>query len=256
MTKHQELYYNFLIEAIVAKKGSNLKKIIVEFKNKSNEELSSRDIRNLVGAIVDEEYKDIFMWHKHKFPPFLYQKPRKNSFALYTYKDEELKKEIEHVVGKLATLGSFTISGKTFAIDSVRVRDGFSITLNGGFYKYITRTPVIVGIRLDDRLKEALQSDDADLHNEYMSDAIGDCLRQQILDWHDVEVDLSELEITVTKPNLYKYEYVESDGRKKYFTAFRGEFLSNMMLPEFIGYKIGLGYGCIKHIKFDSKGAA
>ena len=227
-----------------------MKKIIVKYENKKQRQLLPRDVRNLIGAMVEEEYKDTFMWHEHTFAPFLYQMPSKNSFAIYTYRDD-VQKEIEHVVGKLATSREFRLKGVTFKITDVFVRDGYPIALKEGMYKYTTVSPVIISVTQKNGIEDIAKSGDIEKQSEFLTQSLSDCLRKQILDWHGVEVGLEDMEIIITDSDIFPYPYLQSDGTKKWYTAFKGTFLSNTMLPEIVGYKIGLGYGSIKHIKLD-----
>ena len=61
-------------------------KIVVKLKDAGG--FKPRDVRNYVGSIVDEKYKDLAMWHKNATPELIYVKPFKESFEIISNKND------------------------------------------------------------------------------------------------------------------------------------------------------------------------
>ena len=81
-------------------------KLFVKVKNELNG-LLPRDIRDLTGSIVNEEYKDDVLWHKHKPPKLIFAKPVKKGFEIINYTNDY--NLLLHIKDKLENIKSFNL---------------------------------------------------------------------------------------------------------------------------------------------------
>ncbi len=195
-----------------------------------------RDVRNYVGSIVDENFKDLAMWHKHTTPELIYVKPFKNSFEIISVKNDI--SIISHIADKIEKNRDFY--GKK--IEKVFLKNEQFLFPQRGLTFYSTRTPIIIGnnekeigISFACKVKNNME----DL-TRYIAHRIKSDAEYQIKNWFGLDLKIDDFSI-ISISNLKQLFLDYKDGVK--VPAVTMDFVSNFRLPRFVGYKIGLGWG-------------
>ena len=195
-----------------------------------------RDVRNYVGSIVDENFKDLAMWHKHTTPELIYVKPFKNSFEIISVKNDI--SIISHIADKIEKNRDFY--GKK--IEKVFLKNEQFLFPQRGLTFYSTRTPIIIGnnekeigISFACKVKNNME----DL-TRYIAHRIKSDAEYQIKNWFGLDLKIDDFSI-ISISNLKQLFLDYKDGVK--VPAVTMDFISNFRLPRFVGYKIGLGWG-------------
>lgn len=209
-------------------------KVIVGTKQEIPKSILPRDVRNYVGSIVDDRYKDFFMWHEHKQPPIIYAKPFKKGFEIIFYYNGF--EAISHLMDKIKENKSFygveinKIWNKEESLIPP-IKTMKQIT-------YTTRTPLIVGTNsVEWGIVNNIKNDEEKL-KEYLVYKIKDTISHQLKEYIGINVDLNDMQLNIKEYKFFFQKYKESS-----YPAFTATFKSNYQLPRFVGYKIGLGYG-------------
>ena len=215
-------------------------KLIVKT-DKEVKNLRPRDIRNLIGSIVDTKYKDIVLWHKHLPPKFIFVKPFKLGFEIvnWTNKVEALNHIAEKLQQKDLELNIKNINAK---IKKVWFKDEEFVIPQKGLYFYTTRTPIILSVNpVEYKIVYAcnLKENKNDLIN-YIKHRIKSSIEYRTKYYFNINLDLSDLNLIIQDENIRLVSYKE-DSKK--FQAAYLTFASNYSLPRFIGYSIGMGWG-------------
>jgi hypothetical protein len=195
-----------------------------------------RDVRNYVGSIVDEKFKDLAMWHKHATPELIYVKPFKNSFEIISPKNDITL--ISHIAEKIEKNRDFY--GKK--IEKVFLKNEQFLFPQRGLTCYSTRTPIIIALNSKEigitlACKKNNEMDDL---KRYLTHRIESDAEFQIKEWFGLDLKINEFAITSIS-NIKQLFLDYKDGIK--FPAITMDFVCNYRLPRFIGYKIGLGWG-------------
>ncbi len=195
-----------------------------------------RDIRNYVGSIVDENFKDLAMWHKHATPELIYVKPFKNSFEIISVKNDI--SIISHIADKIEKNRDFY--GKK--IEKVFLKNEQFLFPQRGLTFYSTRTPIIIGnnekeIGITFACKKNNNIEDL---KRYITHRIKSDAEYQIKEWFGLDLKIDEFTIT-SMSNIKQLFLGYKDNIK--FPAITMDFVCNYRLPRFVGYKIGLGWG-------------
>ena len=209
-------------------------KVIVGTKQEIPKSVLPRDVRNYVGSIVDDRYKDFFMWHEHKQPPVIYAKPFRKGFEIIFYFNDF--DAITHLMEKIKENRNFygveiskVWSKEESLIPPIKTTEPIT---------YTTRSPLIVGTNpVEWGITNNIKNDKEKL-KEYLIYKIKDTISHQLKEYIGIEVDLKDVQITVQECKFFFQKYKESS-----YPAFTATFESNYQLPRFVGYKIGLGYG-------------
>ena len=221
-------------------------KLIVKT-NKEIKSLKPRDIRKLVGSIVDEKYKDLVLWHKHKPSELIYVKPYKLGFELVSWKNNvELLKHIEE---KLQNRELYFEAVKA-KIKKVWYKDEVLTIPQQGLFFYYTRTPIILSTNpVEYKIVYATnQKEDKSDLIKYIKHRIKYDVVYKIKHYYGIDVSniIKDLNLIIQQENIRLVNYKE--GEKKMQAAFL-KFASNYSLPRFVGYKTGLGWGELVNLK-------
>ncbi len=209
-------------------------KIVVKLKDAGG--FKPRDVRNYVGSIVDEKYKDLAMWHKNATPELIYVKPFKESFEIISNKNDISL--ISHIAEKIEDHPNFY--GKK--IERVWLKNEQFNFPQRGLTTYMTRTPIIIGtnekeIGISFACKVKNNMDDL---TRYIAHRIKSDAEYQIKNWFGLDLKINDFSI-ISISNLKQLFLDYKDGVK--VPAVTMDFVSNFRLPRFVGYKIGLGWG-------------
>jgi len=219
-------------------------KLIVTYKNAlvDNQRLFPRDIRNYIGSISSETDKEFTMWHKNEAPIIIYSQPNRNGFALISYKrDEETKQLFQRILKSI--LDNKKISFQKENINT-EVKEAFIIEYDYTNFKNemcerTLRTPMLMT-----QYARARQLSSGELNGEKLEKLVIDTIRESIAytcrSWFGKELDILD-ELIIMCKDLKYFPMKYKDGQ--YYPAVLGTFVANKKLPDYIGYKIGMGYG-------------
>ena len=209
-------------------------------------ELYSRDIRNFIGSIVDEEFKDTVLWHKKVPPELIYVKPFRFGFEVLSWKNR--MDLLYHLYEKIKDK-SINIKGiKANIENSFFKEEGFNIPQKG-LYFYYTRTPIILSVNpVEYKIVYAcnMQKQQDDLIR-YIKKRIKYSIIYNAKHYFDLDINLDDLNLIIERQDIRLVDY--KNGGKKFQAVFL-KIASNYSLPRFVGYKIGLGWGELIEKKF------
>lgn len=207
-------------------------KIIVKAKDAGS--LTPRHVRDYVGAIVDQEYKDVCMWHKHSVPELIYPKLYKDGFEIVSVKNGSV---LEHIAGKIEASKKFY--GRN--IEKVWFKEEKFGFPQRRLTAYQTRTPIVIGsnkVEYGIAVACAKNGRPADL-KRYIGRRIKSDVEHYVKAYFGVNISIPDLSLNITELKQLFLNYKE--GVRLPMAAM--SFTSNYSLPRFVGYKIGLGWG-------------
>lgn len=232
-------------------------KIVILFKNKyqSKKRLEPRDIRNYIGSITENnpELNKFVMWHERSLSPIIYSMPNPTSAAIFLFDKTSKKSEVFAEEIKKAILANSTlyVNDEIIEIADVRILEHHYTDFNKGYYERELKTPMIIAVSKSEYArarKLSVDKDNIDYNKleELVIEKITESIMTQTATWQGKENDISgELIVKFRDLKYTPIKYKEGI----YFPAVRGAIISNMKLPQFLGYKIGLGYGELLTIK-------
>lgn len=225
-----------------------MKKMIIRIDRKNNGKFHSRDVRNYIGAIVDDEYKNLFMHHDRETSPFIYSKPAHNTIVVFSYKENN--EALRHAAKKIMENKDLTLNGTIAKVISIEIKDTYYSTFDSGMYEYETRTPIIIGTQRSQKKEVVRLHEENEILEmiEFIRNSIIETIEVTTRQWFNSGVNLDNL--MIMPKGAYKTAIIcyKDD---QYYPAVSMRFVSNVRLPAFIGYKIGLGYGELRHIKHE-----
>lgn len=221
-------------------------KLVVIYDEKPEHKLLPRDIRNIMGSLTKDEpeVNKLVMWHERKQPPLIYTLPTYSSFAIISYLEtDEVKNALEFIKNKLKKDGALKLSNSSVKIKNAYIADYHYTRFSEGFYERKLKSPMVLGASAGEyaRARE-LSKDGVDIEKlkSFAVDTIKESIRFQNRDWfnkEDFEVD----DIMIMFKDI-RYTVVKYKDNENYPAVF-GTIISNRNLPDFIGYKCGMGYG-------------
>ncbi len=222
-------------------KGFDMK-IFVKTKELKN--VKPRDIRNLLGSIVDNEFKDEVMWHKRKPPKIIYAKPYKKGFEIINYINDY--RLMHHILKKLESIkNNIFLGGKKIKIEDIELKSEDFTIPQPGLYFYQTRTPIILSTNpVEYKIVYATNTQNKKDLIKYIQHRIIHSTKLFAKEYFNIDLDyLDDLNLIIQENDIRLVDYKE--GLKKYQAVYL-KLASNYSLPRFVGYKIGLGWGELK----------
>ena len=212
----------------------------------------SRDIRNFIGSIANEKDKDFVMYHGNGLSPVIYSKPYRNIFEITFAKSDE---QSINVIGDLAN----KLNSKNFLCYGERINKvdvsydnylSFEDKKEMVFYK--SRTPFVLGVNNTEYkiLFNVSQKSDKTDFMKYLKRRIIDSVIFQAKEYLNNELPLDlldKIEIYFQNQNN-QFVFKNIKYKDKILPVMYLSFISNHRLPEFLGYKMGLGFGQIFNI--------
>ncbi|RLD47242.1 MAG: hypothetical protein DRI86_00930 [Bacteroidetes bacterium] len=238
-------------------------KLICIFKNGliGSGRLLPRDIRNYINSIIPEkekELKDFFAWHKKgESSPVIYQLPNRKSFAILSYKeDSQAKKMFSELIDLIKENRklSFKKDNIKLEIENIKINDNFKYTnFEDGFTEKRIHSPLIIASSNQDYAKSRELSANDNIDMKKLKTLAIDAITQSIIkthrDWFGKEIDESIIDnLMIMFKNDLEYHVIKYKDNE-YYPAIRGTIVCNMKLPDYLGYKIGLGYGELTNLK-------
>ena len=212
----------------------------------------SRDIRNFIGSIANEKDKDFVMYHGNGLSPVIYSKPYRNIFEITFAKSNE--KSI-NVIGDLANKlnsGNFLCYGERINKVDVSYDNYLSFEDKKEMVFYKSRTPFVLGVNNTEYkiLFNVSQKSDKTDFIKYLKRRIIDSVIFQAKEYLNSELPLDlldKIEIYFQNQNN-QFVFKNIKYKDKILPVMYLSFISNHRLPEFLGYKMGLGFGQIFNI--------
>lgn len=203
--------------------------------NKSLSNFNSRQVRNYMGSIAGEEFKDTVMWHERAFPPIIYAKPLGNRFEIYLTKNNESL--LKHIADKINENRNF------YGADILKIIvDGDDYYLpEKSIHIYKTLTPLVIAANTVEFkiIHSVVEKHNIQDFTKYLISRIKSDLEYQT---KSIGVKIPNIMIKVQDFKFFKTSVKEG---QKWFPAIKTMIISDYNLPEFIGYKVGLGFGRI-----------
>ncbi len=211
-------------------------KIVVRTKDDINS-FKPRDVRNYIASICSKS-KDIILSHKHTAPQLIYAKPYRYGFDIIDYRNRtDLMDEIETTIKKHTQFYGTEITAAKIKNSQYIIPAKQTMRIN-----YYTRTPVIMTVNSKEfNYIRAITSRGSKEDMEHaFSTRLNNDIMYQIKQYFGIDYQVNvKISLTKIRTALIKYKQDE------YFIAAITRFTSNYMLPDFIGYKTGLGWGQI-----------
>jgi hypothetical protein len=229
-------------------------KLICLYENElqGKERLYPRDIRNYINSIIPQEnieLKSFFAWHEHSTSPVIYPMPNRKGFAIISYKSDAVA-YFEKLMELIKNSSELTFkNGIKNSIKTIFTTKYNYTRFDNGVVERKMRTPLVIASSKQDYAKaRELSKDEIDMKalEELTRDAIKQSLIKTNKDWFDRELDfIDDVFILFKNMEYIPIKYKENE----WYPAVRATIISNIELPEFIGYKIGLGYGELMRLK-------
>ena len=212
----------------------------------------SRDIRNFIGSIANEKDKDFVMYHGNGLSPVIYSKPYRNIFEITFAKSDE---QFINVIGDLANKlnsGNFLCYGERINKVDVSYDNYLSFEDKKEMVFYKSRTPFVLGVNNTEYkiLFNVSQKSDKTDFIKYLKRRIIDSVIFQAKEYLNSELSLDlldKIEIYFQNQNN-QFVFKNIKYKDKILPVMYLSFISNYRLPEFLGYKMGLGFGQIFNI--------
>ena len=212
----------------------------------------SRDIRNFIGSIANEKDKDFVMYHGNGLSPVIYSKPYRNIFEITFAKSDE---QFINVIGDLANKlnsGNFLCYGERINKVDVSYDNYLSFEDKKEMVFYKSRTPFVLGVNNTEYkiLFNVSQKSDKTDFIKYLKRRIIDSVIFQAKEYLNSELPLDlldKIEIYFQNQNN-QFVFKNIKYKDKILPVMYLSFISNYRLPEFLGYKMGLGFGQIFNI--------
>jgi hypothetical protein len=210
---------------------------------------NSRDIRNFIGSIADEKDKNFVMHHNWGLSPVIYPMPYHNNFEIVFTKSDELSINImNNLIEKLESK-NISFYGEKIKKVNVNYDTYFSLDESKkGMTFYKSRTPFVLAINNTEYkiLYNVVKNQDKSDFMKYLKRKIKDSILFQAKEFSSNNISLSEvlndLEIYFQNDSEH-FSFKNIQYKDKTLPVMYLSFISNYKLPEFIGYKIGLGFG-------------
>lgn len=221
-------------------------KIIFLLNEKLKNPLTPRDVRNLIGGCLpDSKIKDRVMNKydgKHKQSKFIYPRPNFKALELIDYSnDMEAFEEIcKYMNGKV-----INIKGNNSKINSIRVKEYDYVMPRNDLCVYKTKSPIIVTANSVEH-KICFNKQKNGEMTDWLKQTIEKLTKLQLKDIFNHELEFDDLEIKLLEHNMVTVSPHKEKDDNRYFQGIYCTFISNYELPEFLGYKTGLGYGRIE----------
>jgi hypothetical protein len=215
-------------------------KIVILTKGEENRinTLTPREIRNYCGSITDQKFNEFIMYHGRETPPIAYLRPYNNSAEILLLQNDFYV--AQHLVERIEK--NKDLYGRK--IHKVIIKDDSYVppfNLGEQTMHYTTRTPIIVC----NNEKEYKMKYNFELYgrmDELIRLRIAASMSHQLKCYSGIDRDFNDLKLNFKDFNVVTLQYKEGDRKCGVFANFE----SNYLLPDLVGYKIGLGYGQLK----------
>ena len=214
---------------------------LIVYTDKTLKKINPREVRDFIGSLVEDEFKEKIFWHKHIPAPVIISRESSRSLALISaYSDIELFEQLKNVLNRRKKI---KVNGRECKIVRI-VEDRYNFRIPQlRFSVFRTLTPVII-TSCSDELEDYLKvKDKKELLEKYTAEVIKKTVIHHVKFYLNREVDMEDFYIKF----IEKYETGRLEYKNGVFLNYvKGVFASNYSLPEFVGYRTNFGYGKLK----------
>ena len=217
-----------------------------------------REIRNYIASITqeDKEVHEELMAHKRVQPTFIFSMPNHKSFAIYTFKDDPRSKAMLRIIQKrIEENPHINIKGVVAEVErSYTTVYDFTKFEVGRLYERSLRTPMIIAANVAEYAQcRALTEGEGDIEGlkKYVIGKIRETVSLMARDWFNgaraefIAEIMNNAVIAIKDLEYFPLEYKENE----YYPAVRATIMSDVNLPQYLGYKTGMGYGELSRLK-------
>jgi len=224
---------------------------------KGDGRLFPRDIRNYLASITkeDTEAHNAIMNHNNRQAEIIFSMPNRKSFAIFSYVGGNGSKRVfETIEKRIKENPNIRIGNVSIQADKVFHTDFKFTRFECGMYERLLKTPLIIA-KTKEELEECIAHTkggnvDKKWLEDYTAKKIKELIRVMARDWFGNEALFDEeLENTIIAYKDLKYSPVRYKKGGVIFPAVKGTIISNRFLPNFIGYKCGMGFGELASLK-------
>ena len=220
-------------------------KLVVKLE-KPIEWLSPRDVRDFLASVNKKnQYVEKILWHKHIPPELIYRKPTKDYLEIINYaNDIEMMGYFKNIViGKEI----YNNQGKSKIKHASLKTENFEIPkpLAPCFAVYKTRTPIIIASNSSEIERIRKIEEDEKALKAFLREFIIDSIFHQTKYYLGIEIPekyKKQISIDVIDVKYFYVPYPKKETKLN-FPSIRCKVISNFLLPRFIGYRIGYGFG-------------
>jgi len=208
--------------------------------------LTPRHVRDFLASLNRKaEYNDIILWHKHIPPELIFTAPtQKGYFEIINYRNNV---EMMEYFKKIMSGKELITECGSSRVEKVMLRNENFILpqLNLGIAVYTTRTPIIIASNTEEINEIRKIENDKEKLRRFLKQFILDSIAHTAKFYMGYEIPKSTLKEMAVDVSEIKYFYVPYPKKevKLYFPSVRCRIISNFLLPRFVGYRIGYGFG-------------
>ena len=209
--------------------------------------LTPRDVRDFLASVVTkDEYREKILWHEHIPPALIFRKPTQNGHAevINYFNDIEL---MEHLKRTVIHKEIYNAEGKSKIKKALLKTENFELPQSTApyFAVYKTRTPIIIASNSDEieRVRKIKGNEKA--LRKFLIDFILDSIFYQTeyyLGFKPLGNYKKQLLIDVADIKFFFVPYPKKEVTLS-FPSVKCRIISNFLLPRFVGYRIGYGFG-------------
>lgn len=221
-----------------------MKKLVLYFQDEINC-AHGRALRGAMASLSSEKYLPQILHHKHGISPIIYTKSVKNVVELYLTQDDKL---LESEILNIILHPEFNLNGIKLIKSTIHLlqKDIFEVNKTNSLIKYSLRTPVIyAAVSKDIKYVDKLRFNEPTKLESFAIEKIKESINQRLCELGKPTHDLSDMKITFDDMKLFACRFKENELYPAFFSRY---LYCNYQLPQFLGYKVGVGYGQVKCI--------
>ena len=240
---------------------------------KKNEILDIESYRDCILSLCENEpdvILDIINYKDNKYPKIIYSKPQGNTIRIFSIGDEA-RVVLNSIFANILRVGYIKVQGKKYflkGIPAIEIDKEYLPYVNGGTNTYTTLTPVVIFNKKNIVVFQAIMSkylEDGKKFNEHSLDVQNKVYNElSIFASKVIKENIQYMLSQVLGKDKSSYKFVEDieinwedfgffygyyHSEEKPLPMIRGKFTSNFVLPKFVGYKVGKGFGELSHKK-------
>ena len=206
-----------------------------------------RDVRNFIGSIAEEKDKDFVMHHGHGLSPVIYANPYRNKFEIIFAKSDDRSLNIMNDLANKLKSGIRFYGDK---INNVEISYDDYISFNEnekGMFFYKSKVPFVLAINNTEYkiLFNVSKNNDKSDFIKFLKRRIKESIlfqAKEFLNWNFSLDLLDKIEVYFQNDDKH-FVFRNIKYKDRILPVMYLSFIANYRLPEFLGYKIGLGFG-------------
>ena len=206
-----------------------------------------RDVRNFIGSIAEEKDKDFVMHHGHGLSPVIYANPYRNKFEIIFAKSDDRSLNIMNDLANKLKSGIRFYGDK---INNVEISYDDYISFNEnekGMFFYKSKVPFVLAINNTEYkiLFNVSKNNDKSDFIKFLKRRIKESIlfqAKEFLNWNFSLDLLDKIEVYFQNDDKH-FVFRNIKYKDRILPVMYLSFIANYRLPEFLGYKLGLGFG-------------